>query len=149
MFSAHFSVLKVCCVWQNFEISTQKLILHWQFSIFWVFSTAKNYNYSIRKHNFTMFRFFKKMCRFLVNFLKFFDSSHRFVLSWSQIRPNWTEKSSNDPVGDQNCLKNDCVKTVFFNSVFEIFVLKVCVLKQFQKMTVYVENVDFRKTHQA
>jgi hypothetical protein len=38
---------------------------------------------------------------------------------------------------------------VFFNSVFEIFVLKVCVLKQFQKMTVYVENVDFRKTHQA
>ena len=40
-------------------------------------------------------------------------------------------------------------KTVFFNSVFEIFVLKVCVLKQFQKITVYVENVDFRKTHQA
>ena len=68
---------------------------------------------------------------------------------WSKIRPNWTEKSSNNPVGDQNCLKNDCVKTVFFNSVFEIFVLKVCVLKHFQKMTVYVENVDFRKTHQA
>ena len=71
------------------------------------------------------------------------------MLLWSQIRPNWTEKRSNNPVGDQNCLKNDCVKTVFFNSVFEIFVLKVCVLKQFQKITVYVENVDFRKTHQA
>ena len=89
------------------------------------------------------------MCRFLVNCFEFFDSAHRFVLLWSQIRPNWTEKSSNNPVGDLNYLKNDCVKTVFFNSVFEIFVLKVCVLKHFQKMTVYVENVDFRKTHQA
>ena len=57
-----------------------------------------------------MFRFFKEMCRFLVNFFKFSDSAHCFVLLWSQIRPNWTEKSSNNPVGDQNCLKNDCVK---------------------------------------
>ena len=89
------------------------------------------------------------MCRFLVKFFKFFDSAHRFVLLWSQIRPNWTEESSNNPVGDLNYLKNDCVKTVFFNSVFEIFVLKVCVLKTISKMTVYVENVDFRKTHQA
>ena len=92
-----------------------------------------------------MFRFYKKMCRFLVNCFEFFDSAHRFVLLWSQIRPNWTEKSSNNPVGDQNCLKNDCVKTVFFNSVFEIFVLKVCVLKKFKKWLCMLKMSIFEK----
>ena len=57
VFNTLFCVISVL---KNFEVFTQKLILHWEFFTFVVFSTTKNHDFSIQKNNSMMFRIFPK-----------------------------------------------------------------------------------------